>query len=199
MVYPRKPLPVDAQITALRKLHRQSATAVKHAYNAFFECTRKRSDCPFEVQLRSRRIDEARKSLAYVVACLQELLRQKAMQEALYKPGDRIEVTYGATLVKQYLIVDIAPKAKGKGFYYVIWELTKRGVLHQGRDPHRLDSTRRVVIELLVDSPNAEPSSDAQWYREAAIASTERSLAKGDLTMFKERKLDLFGEVVIER
>ncbi len=199
MVYPRKALPVDAQITALRRLRRQSTTRVKTAYNAFFACTDKRSDCPFEVQLRSRCVDEARKALAYVVACLQELLRQKALQEALYKPGDRIKITYGATLVKQYLIVDIAPKAKGKGFYYVIWELTKRGVLHQGRDPHRLDSTRRVVIEPLVDPPNAEPSSDAQWYRETASASTERSLVKGDLTMFKERKLGLFGEVVIER
>jgi len=199
VVYPRKPLPIDAQISALRKLHRQSTTVVKHAYNAFFECTRKRSDCPFEVQLRSRRIDEARKSLAYVVACLQELLRQKAMQEALYKPGDRIKVTYDATLVKQYLIVDIAPKAKGSGFYYVIWELTKRGGLHQGRYPHRLDSAGRVAIELLVDPPNSEPSSDAKWYCEAAVESTERSLVKGDLTMFKERKLGLFGEVVIER
>jgi len=51
MVYPRKPMSYKEQILRVKGLVRRLNTEVRRRYEEFFEVTRKRLDCPFEVQL----------------------------------------------------------------------------------------------------------------------------------------------------
>lgn len=86
-MYPRKPLPHADQIARMKRYLRRLRTELHHRYDEFFEATKGRRECAFEVHLRDRLLEATRDTVALAEACLEELRRQEAMFYAPYKPG----------------------------------------------------------------------------------------------------------------
>ena len=157
------------------------------AYKTFFAITNKRRDCPFEVALRSRQIDEARRRLVLVEACLTELRRHEALERSPFQPGDQVLVAhrhYGIDYPShRYLIIDLEVSPRGK-LAYVAWEVTKRGVPHQGRYPIQITPRAGVRIERVDEPLDDEASRYVERYRSDALRSLEQA-QEGDLRMFE--------------
>ena len=170
-MYPRKPLPHADEIARMKRCLRRLRTELHHRYDEFFEATKGRRECAFEVHLRDRLLEATCDTAALAEACLEELRRQEAMFYAPYKPGDRLLAEYQvdrATLTRgPYLIIDVCPDKRG-GFHYEAAELTKKGTMHARRAPHWL-SPRLALTMRLSDAPVCEDAErEASYYRECA-------------------------------
>jgi len=86
-MYPRKPLPHADQIARMKRYLRRLRTELHHRYDEFFEATKGRRECAFEVHLRDRLLEAQRDTVALAEACLEEFRHQEAMFYAPYKPG----------------------------------------------------------------------------------------------------------------
>jgi hypothetical protein len=173
----------------MRKYVRRLRVQLHHRYDEFFEATKGRRDCPFEVQLRGRLVEATRDMLALAEACLEELRRQEVMFYAPFKPGERVVVEYSAApgapqRARQYLITDVMPDKRG-GFHYEVWELTKKGTLHARRAPHWL-FPRSFSAMRRSEAPVCEDAEqEARYFRECARTSRALAFEKGDLTLFE--------------
>ena len=187
-MYPRKPLSHAEQVEHLKRYLRRLRTELRHHYDGFFNATKGRRECAFEVQLRSRLLDTTRDTVALAEACLEELRRQEAMFYAPYKPGDRVIVEHddkGITHSRgPYLIVDVCPD-KRSGFHYEVVELTKSGAMHKRRYPHWLVPHSRLAIRPWEAPVCEEAESEANYYRECAKTSRMLAFEKGDLSLFQ--------------
>jgi hypothetical protein len=129
-MYPPKPLSHREQIERMNRYVRRLRTQLRYRYDEFFESTKGRRDCPFEVQLRGRLLDATRDTLVLAEACVEELRRQEVMFYAPFKPGDRVVVERAVdeptAKQYQYLIIDVRP-GKRAAFHYEAIELTKKG------------------------------------------------------------------------
>jgi len=151
MVFPRKPLPIDDQIRAMRGYVRSLEAATSRAYRKYFAKTiRRRREIPFEIKLRNMRIQQAREMEQLAIAALKELTRQKAISEAIFKPSEQILVTWlipgYEQLGKRYMVRDIEP-GKRKYYSYRGWLLTKGGGFHKRFDDCTLSPSRNIRIE----------------------------------------------------
>jgi len=187
-MYPRKPLPHAEQIVRMRRCLQRLRTQLHHRYDEFFEATKRRRECAFEVQLRHRLVETTRDAVALAEACLEELRRQEAMFYAAFKPGDRVVVDYEDNGVIStrgpYLIVDVCPD-KRRNFHYRAVELTKKGAVHKRRTLHWL-SPRASSTMRLSDLPVCEDTEwEIKYYQGCARTSRILAFEKGDLTLFE--------------
>jgi hypothetical protein len=200
-VYSRKPLPLPEQLVQLKRYLRRSRTELKHRHEEFFDATRRRSDYPFEIGLRSRAIDLAQDTVSLTEACIKELERQQAMTLAEFKPGDRVLVertidgeprTYGP-----YLILDVLP-AKRLGFRYDAAPLTKAGAMNKRWVSHWLGPSADAVIRRCDPPLNEEGRWQAEYYRRCSETATQLACVAGDLSLF-ERVDSVLGLVHYRR
>jgi hypothetical protein len=171
----------------MKRCLRRLRTELHHRYAEFFEATKSRRECAFEVHLRHRLLEATRDTEALAEACLEELRRQEAMFYAPYKPGARVFIEYQvdrATVTRgPYLIIDVCPDRRG-GFHYEAAELTKKGTMHARRAPHWL-FPRFALAMRLSDAPVCEDAErEASYYRECARTSRVLAFERGDLTLF---------------
>jgi hypothetical protein len=172
----------------MRSYLRRLRTELRHRYDEFFEATKGRRECAFEVQLRNRLLDATRDTVALAEACLDELRRQEAMFYAPYKPGDRVLVEYqveGATVTRgPYLVIDVCPDKRGR-FHYEAVSLTKRGTMHARRAPQWL-FPRSIAAMRLSEAPVCEEAErEARYFRECSQMSRVLAYERGDLTLFE--------------
>jgi hypothetical protein len=187
-VHRRKPLPLPDQMVNLKRYLRRSRTELKHRYNEFFEATRRRSDCPLEVRMRSRAIDFAQDTVSLLEACLKELERQHAMSLAQFKPGDRVlvERTIEGTVKPfgPYLILDVLPE-KRLGYRYDAALLTKAGEMHKRWVSHWLSPSAGTVIRQCNPPLNENGRWQAEYYRRCSETATQLTCVAGDLSLFE--------------
>jgi hypothetical protein len=166
---------------------RRLRTELRHRYDEFFEATKGRRECAFEVQLRNRFLEATRDTVALAEACLDELRRQEAMFYAPYKPGDRVLVEYQVEGTKvtrgPYLIIDVCPDKRG-GFHYEAAELTKKGTMHARRAPHWLCPRPAMAMRLSDARVCEDAEREAKYFRECAQTSRVLAFERGDLTLF---------------
>jgi hypothetical protein len=178
MVFPRKPLPVDDQIRAMRGYVRSLEAATSRTYREYFAKTiRRRREVPFEIKLRNMRIQQAREIEQLAITALKELIRQKAISDAIFKPSEQILVTWlipgYEQLGKRYIVCDIE-SGERKRYFYRAWLLTKGGRFHQRFDDCTLCPSRNIRIE----SCNLPVSSDVEaWSKNCEEDEAKRKIA----------------------
>lgn len=186
-MYPRKPLPHAEQIDRLRRRLRRLRTLLNHRYLESYELTRKRRDCPFEMNLLRRLTDATSETVMLAEACLQELRRQEVMFYAPFKPGDCVSVEFedarGEKRTEYRLVADITPGKRSGDFYYEVFDLTKAGTISKRGWKHPLNP--RLDIKRAEPRLNEEGQRYAEFYREAAKVSRVLAFERGDLTMFE--------------
>jgi hypothetical protein len=187
-MYPRKPAPHTEQIARIRRCLLRLRTQLRHRYDEYFEATKGRRECAFEVQLRHRLLESTREAVALAEACLEELRRQELMFYSPFKPGDRIVVDYVDNGVARtrgpYIIVDICP-GKRRAFHYQALELTKAGAVHKRRALQWIWPRASLTIRLSELPVCEEAEWEAKYYSECAKASRVLAFEKGDLTLFE--------------
>jgi hypothetical protein len=201
-MYPRKPLPHADQVAKMKALLRRCETELKHRYNESFEATGRKRDCPLEVAIRSKRVDQARDLVGLAKACLEELRRQEAMFIAPFKPGDRIVVerqidrkprTFGP-----YLITDVRPAKRG-GYRYEVAALVKSGRMHKRDYGHWISIEPSTIVKPWTGEVCAEGEAEAQFYRQCAETSRTLAFERGDLSMFEAQSAGYLGGVNYRR
>lgn len=186
-MYPRRPLSYAQQIDRMRRRVRRLQTLLNHRYADFFELTKGRTDCPFEVNVLSRLVDSTREAAGLAEACLQELRRQEALFYAPFKPGDCVSVVFegarGEKRTEFMLVTDVKPGKRSGDFYYEVLTLTKAGTISKRSWTHPLNS--RWEIQRAEYRLNEEGQRYAEYYRESAKVSRVLAFERGDLTMFE--------------
>jgi hypothetical protein len=187
-MYPRKPYPHAEQIVRMTRCLRRLRTQLRHRYDEFFEATKGRRECAFEVQLHHRLLQATRDTVALAESCLEELRRQEVLFYAPFKPGDRVVVDYQDNGVPRtrgpYLIFDISPD-KRRDFHYLALEITKSGAISKRRTSHWLWPRTSEGIRASDVPLTADAEWEATYFRECARTSRVLSFEKGDLTLFE--------------
>ncbi len=194
-MYPRKPLPHGEQIARLKTYLRRARTELRRKYDEFFEATKGRRDCPLEVQIKHRAIDQAQRTVKLLEAGVEELQRQEAMFCAPFKPGDRIEVQrHGVDAFDTYLVVDVLPDKKTRYSYECV-ALTKSGSMYKRGGNTRVWPKASSAIRASQAPLNAEGMWESEYFRRCAETSRLLSMHRGDLRLIEARETPLGGTV----
>ena len=197
-MYPRKPLPYGEQLARLKTYLRRARTDLRRKYDAFFEATTGRRDCPLEVQIKHRAIDHAQSTVKLLEACVEELQRQEAMFYAPFKPGDRIEVErHGGGAFDAYLVVDVLPDKKTR-YSYECAALTKSGAMYKRGGNARVWPKASSTIRASEAPLNGEGTREAEYFRRCADTSRLMAMQTGDLRLFEAHETP-FGGTVFRR
>jgi hypothetical protein len=201
-MHPRKPLTHEDQIVRLRKLSNRAERALRHCYEEFFVATGRRRDCPLEVAILSRQLDQTREIVALARVCTEEIRRQEAMFYAPFKPGDRIiaEQPIGRSVQTfgPYLIVDVQPD-KRTVYRYEVAGLVKSGRMHKRGAWTWIAPRRTTVIRLWAGEVGDEAESEARYFRECAATSRTLAFENGDLSLFEAVSAGHLGGVSYRR
>lgn len=185
----RLPAQLSKQIDSLRAYLRTAHANYNRAYRELSAFSGKRRTCPFEVELRYRRFQDAARLLKLTELCLAELRHQRALRLAPFQPGDQIRVS---TTIKgyepdprRYLVLDVEWR-KGDACIYVVHELTKIGRLHRGRYRTWVHPSSNISIEPCSDALDKETVWRAASEREGAKERRSDALERGKLELFDE-------------
>lgn len=192
-MYPRKPLSYSEQLTRLKNYLARARTDLRRKYDQFFDATKGRRDCPLEVQIRHRAVDQALSTVKLLEACVQEVQRQEAMFYAPFKPGDRIEVErHEGTAFEAYLVVDVLPDKKTLYFYECV-ALTKSGAMYKRGGSARIWPRASSTIRASEAPLNAEGMWEAEYFRRCAETARILCMQRGDVSLFEPQKTPLGG------
>jgi hypothetical protein len=189
-MYPRKPLANGEQIARLKIYLRWARRDLRRKYDEFFETTKGRRDCPFEVQVRHCAVDHAQSIVKLLEACLGEVQRQEAMFYAPFKPGDRIEIERHGEEFDSFLVIDVLPDKKTRYSYECV-ALTKSGSMYKRGGNTRVWPQASTTIRASEARLNAEGAWESEYFRRCAQTSRLLSMEKGDLRMFEAQKTGL--------
>ncbi|SFM27275.1 hypothetical protein [Variovorax sp. OV329] len=190
-MYPRKPLPHREQLARLKTYLGRARTELRRKYDEFFSATKGRRDCPLEVQIRNRAIDNALITVKLLEACVQEVQRQEAMFYAPFKPGDRIEVErHEGGAFEAYLVVDVLPDKKTLYSYECV-ALTKNGAMYKRGGSARIWPRASSTIRASEAPLNAEGMWESEYFRRCAETSRILAMRRGDVSLFEARKTPL--------
>jgi hypothetical protein len=190
-MYPRKPLSHGEQLARLKIYLRRARTDLQRKYDEFFKATKGRRDCPLEVQVRRRAVDNAQSIVGLLEACLGEVQRQEAMMHAPFKPGDRIEIErQKGEAFDSLLVIDVLPDKKTRYCYECI-ALTKHGSMYKRGGNARVWPNASTAIRASEAPLNAEGAWESEYFRRCAETSRVLSMEKGDIRLFEAKKTAL--------
>jgi hypothetical protein len=173
----------------MRGYVRSLGSARSRAYREFFDRTRRRTETPFEVAMRSRRIDQACELERLAEAALKELLRQKSIAASIFHPGDHVLVTNVMPGYEQpaqrYVISDVEPDRRDR-YHYRAWTLTKAGEFHKRWDQTIICPSRYICIEMCDLPLSREVARRCDQYRRDEADRRNWTLETGDLVQLSK-------------
>ena len=187
---PYKPQTLANQIKSMRRYLRTARANYNRAYRESLRSYGKRRVCPYEIQLRDRRCDDASRLLKLTELSLGELRHQRAIYLAPFRPGDQIRVSVTMKgyepAPRRYLVMDVL-WWKGDSYTYVVHEITKAGALHRGRHETWMSPSNRILIEACAEPLDQETESTAASVRRNTQAYRAEAIQQGRLEVFEEQ------------
>ena len=193
--FQKKVCDVDDQIRRMRGLIRSLSATQSRAYRDFFKCTRRHLRVPFVMTLRLKQIDQAKELKELAIAAQYELMRQKAIAAATFKPGDQLFLMNLLPMykgsAKRFIVVDVEPRRRSK-YCYLTYAITKDGHIFRNWRIETISPISNIQLEPCLLPLSADAMRWCNQVREEGKTRKERALNSGEVEHLKKKQAHFF-------